>query len=163
MTAPNERLANAGHKLTNIIAVQMTNAVQAIAERLANIDGAGGGGERTGSSSDVSNPTERAALKRYHLTAVREDLREAITDCCNTIDKLGEMVDDALRNAGHLPEQTEQPLCRDGQVGREGVLEWGDPLCCRLPVKAKLCIACYSRSRRWRTDKGISTLKDYAA
>lgn len=163
MTAPNERLANAGHKLTNIIAIQMTTAVQAIAERLTQLDGAGGGGERTGSSSDVSNPTERAALKRYHLTAVREDLREAITDCCNTIDKLGEMVDDALRNAGHIPEQTEQPLCRDGQVGREGVLEWGDPLCCRLPVKGQLCAAHYAKSYRYRTDKRINTVKDFAA
>lgn len=163
MTAPNERLAHAAHYLGNIVAPQITAAVQAISERLTHLDGISAGGERNGSSSDVSNPTERIAMKRYSLTAVREDLRDGILDCCNTIAKLGEMANDALRNAGHAPEHTEQTLCRDGQQGREGVITWGDPMCCRLPIKAGLCQAHYSKWRRYRTDKGIDTSKDFAA
>ena len=163
MTQPNERLAHAAHYLLNIVAPQMTAAVQAIGERLSHLDGISAGGERNGSRSDVSNPTERIAMKRYTLTAVREDLRDGILDCCNTIDKLGAMANDALRNAGHIPEQSEQALCRDGQAGLEGVIDWGDPMCCRLPVKGKLCQAHYSKWRRHRTDKGIDTSRDYAA
>lgn len=161
--APNERLANAAHKLGNIIAPQMTTAVEVIAHRLANLDGIPSGGERNGSSSDVSNPTERIALKRHQLATTREDLRDAITDCVNTIDCLGRMVDDAIRSAGHIPEHSEQPLCRDGQQGKEGAVEWGDPMCCRLPVKGSMCLGHYWKWYRHRQAKDIDTRKDFVA
>jgi hypothetical protein len=46
--------------------------------------------------------------------------------------------------------------CRDAQPGRDGVLDWGDPTCEELPVKAGTCSACYQRERRWRIGAGLA-------
>lgn len=164
MPRQNENLANAGHYLGNILAAQYETVRVLIRERVTRIDGFAAGGERVGGSkSEVSDPTLRAALQRANLEQIYGDLQRGHDDLLATVKLFDKQIRESLQHAGHIPEQTEQPLCRDGQVGRDGVLEWGDPLCCRLPVKGQLCQAHYSKWRRFRTDKGIDTTKDFAA
>ena len=165
MTVPNERCAAAAHKLGELTARKITTALAAINERLARTDGYPAGGEsdlRRGHGDTESTATERAAMTRHMLTTMREELRDAITDCCNTIDALDRLGEDALRYAGHAPTPNDDPLCRENQLGRAGVIEWGDPLCCKVPTKAGLCATHYMRWYRWRTDHRISTAKDFA-
>jgi hypothetical protein len=46
--------------------------------------------------------------------------------------------------------------CNDNQVGRDGAIEWGDPTCVDIPVKAGCCSACYQRERRWRLANALA-------
>jgi hypothetical protein len=161
----NARLLQAGDKLTNYVAPLVTNAVAALRERLSHLDGYTGGGEQGGrvQTSDTSTPTERIAAQRYMYSSIIEDLRTAIEDCCHTIDLLGRMADDALRDARPDAKPVEAAVCRDQQHGKDGVLEWGDVLCMRSSVKAGLCMGHYLKWYRWRTNNGVDTSKDFAA
>jgi hypothetical protein len=161
---PNARCYQSGHKLAEVTARKITLAVDVISERLAHLDGIPARGERNGGrSSAASSTTEQAAIKRYNLTEYREQLRDAITDACNTNDCLDRLADEVLRFAGHVTPDNEQPTCIDGQHGKEGVIEWGDPLCRMSAVKAGMCSKHYMRWYRHRTDHGIDTSKDFEA
>jgi hypothetical protein len=46
--------------------------------------------------------------------------------------------------------------CNDSQVGREGLIEWGNTTCVEIPTKAGLCSACYQRERRWRLANALA-------
>lgn len=155
----------AGDKLLNYVAPNVSQAVNALRERLAHLDGYPSGGESAGkvSASSPDTATERVAARRLILDRILDDLREAITDCCHTIDLLGRMADDALRDAQPDYKPVEAAVCRDAQHGKDGNLEWGDVLCTRSPVKAGLCSAHYQRWYRWRTEHGIDTSRDFAA
>lgn len=161
----NARLLNAADKLAQHVAPLVTQAVEALRERLSHLDGYPGGGEQGGKvhTSDTTTPTERVAAQRYTYNATLEQLRDAITDCCHTIDLLGRQADEALRDCVPESRTAEMAVCRDAQHGKDGALEWGDVLCMRAPAKAGLCNAHYLRWYRWRTTHGIDVGKDFAA
>ena len=161
-TQPNARLQSAADKLARYTAVQVTLAVESLRDRIAHAHEAGGDSERV-HTSDMPNPTEAAGLSRYALGAELEELRDAISDACHTLDLLAKRAEDVQRwcSADATPEQVQ--LCKHNQAGREGVLEWGDPLCDRMPTKGGLCGAHYMRWYRHRAEHGIDTSKDFAA
>jgi hypothetical protein len=161
----NARLLAASDKLGGYVALTVTNAVEALRERLSHLDGYTGGGEQGGkvTTSDIASSTERIAAQRYMLSNTLELLRDGITDCCHTIDLLGRMADEALRDARPDYKPAESAVCRDAQHGKDGALEWGDVLCMRSPAKAGLCMAHYQRWYRYRTEQGIPTDRDFAA
>lgn len=47
-------------------------------------------------------------------------------------------------------------LCSMG-LGRDGQIEWGDPLCTKLPASDRggMCDACAKREYRWRKDRNL--------
>lgn len=49
------------------------------------------------------------------------------------------------------------PMCSRG-AGREGVIEWGDPLCENIaePDRGGLCSRCAKAEYRWRRDHGMT-------
>lgn len=70
---------------------------------------------------------------------------------------------DAMRAADHILgtrlEVADEAIkeCRDGQFGREGAIEWGDPLCRKGADKVGLCHQHYMAARRWREKNGLDT------
>lgn len=161
-TQPNARLVSAGDKLTRYTSVQVTAAVEVLRDRIRHAHEGGGGGERV-HTSDMPNPTEAAGLSRYALTAELEELRDMITDACSCLDLLAQKAERIQRWCDPGDKPGEQALCKQGQHGKEGALEWGDPLCDRLPTKGGMCGAHYMRWWRHRVDHGIDTSRDFAA
>lgn len=163
-TAPNARLATAGDKLIRYTAVQVTQAIEMLEERIATAHHGSNSGD-TVHSSEVSNPTERAGLTRYALAAELDKLRDAISDCCHTIDLLTKRAEQAQRWITGADKATidASSLCKSGQQGKDGALDWGDPLCDRLATKAGMCSTHYMRWYRHRCEHSIDTSKDFAA
>lgn len=160
-TAPNARLLSAGEKLMRYTSVQVTLAVESLRDRIAHAHEPTGDSERV-HTSDMPNPTEAAGLSRYALTAELEELRDTITDACHTLDLLARKAEEVQRwtNQGQVEQLV---LCKHGQHGKEGALDWGDPLCDRMPIKGGMCGAHYMRWYRHRTEHGIDTSRDFAA
>ena len=88
---------------------------------------------------------ERAADLRWSMTGDLDDLRDMAANIIELINTFQRQTDRAL--GVRAPVATR---CKDALHGRDGSLEWGDPTCEELPVKAGLCSACYQRERRWR-------------
>ena len=88
---------------------------------------------------------ERAADLRWTMTGDLDDLRDMAANIIEMINTFQRQTDRAL--GVRAPVATR---CKDALHGRDGSLEWGDPTCDELPVKAGLCSACYQRERRWR-------------
>ncbi len=88
---------------------------------------------------------ERAADLRWSMTGDLDDLRDMAANIIELINTFQRQTDRAL--GVRAPVATR---CNDALHGRDGSLEWGDPTCEELPVKAGLCSACYQRERRWR-------------
>ncbi|MGA0895493.1 MAG: hypothetical protein ACO3S5_12780 [Ilumatobacteraceae bacterium] len=88
---------------------------------------------------------ERAADLRWTMTGDLDDLRDMAANIIELINTFQRQTDRAL--GVRAPVATR---CKDALHGRDGSLEWGDPTCEELPVKAGLCSACYQRERRWR-------------
>jgi len=158
--APNARLVSAADKLARYTAAQVTAAVEVLRDRIAHAHTDSGEGERV-HTSDLSNPTERAGLARYMLTLELENLRDSITDACAVLDQLAETAVGIQRACAPNVKPEELKLCKHGQQGREGAVEWGDPLCDRLPVKLGMCEREYMRYRRHCEQHGIDRRKDY--
>jgi hypothetical protein len=88
---------------------------------------------------------ERAADLRWSMTGDLDDLRDMAANIIELINTFQRQTDRAL--GVRAPVATR---CKDALHGRDGSVEWGDPTCEELPVKAGLCSACYQRERRWR-------------
>lgn len=161
-TQPNARLLAAADKLERYTAVQVANAINMLRDRIAHAHEPTNNSERV-HTSDMPNPTEAAGINRTTWNAELDDLTIAIHDACHTLDLLAKRATDIQHwcNPGDKIEQAQ--LCKHNQTGREGVLEWGDPLCDRMPTKAGLCGAHYMRWYRHRAEHGIDTSKDFAA
>jgi hypothetical protein len=106
-------------------------------------------------------PTERDAIRASQLTASREDLRDLI----NTIEAHSHALVRFVHHHLGIPQPNAdgEALCCDKQRGRDGVLDWGDPLCADLPVSRGLCARCYQREREWRKGHGMPDRSEAAA
>ena len=80
---------------------------------------------------------ERAADLRWTMTGDLDDLRDMAANIIELINTFQRQTDRAL--GVRAPVATR---CKDALHGRDGSLEWGDPTCEELPVKAGLCSAC---------------------
>lgn len=93
---------------------------------------------------------ERAADLRWTMTGDLDDLRDMAANIIELINTFQRQTDRAL--GVRAPAATR---CKDALHGRDGSLEWGDPTCEELPVKAGLCTACYHREYRWRRSNDL--------
>lgn len=91
---------------------------------------------------------ERAADLRWSMSGDLDDMREMCLAIAEMIGSLNRQADRAL--GLRAPTAADVARCRDALHGRDGAVEWGDPTCEEIPVKAQLCGACYQRERRWR-------------
>ena len=114
---------------------------------------------------DIANPdldtTGDGALRASDALALKEDLRDAITDIEKQIDALARLVVKITNEP--LPGLDGVALCSDGQHGREGVAEWGDPACMAIPAKSGLCTRDYQRERQWRVAADLADRSEPAA
>lgn len=96
------------------------------------------------------SPVESTVLKR-HPTHNRIRAREEEIDAVCKILRNLERDSRATLGIQHVA-----PRCSGGQ-GRDGAIEWGRPDCHNIPAIGTLCVPCYHRERRWRTDNGLPT------
>lgn len=97
---------------------------------------------------------EKTVIDGGARSTMRQDLGDhirAAEDAVSRLDKLTRRIL-GLPN----PSAEQEPLCADKQMGREGVIEWGDPTCTELPLSNYgVCSRCYHRERRWRAERGL--------
>lgn len=159
-TTANVRADHAAWKLGQQLAPRITDALHHIGQQLSHLDGysAGGSYDDSPRSTNELTPVERIANARFTLTMQREQIRDDLDAVCQLIDALGHTLDQALRTHAPTIPADEQPRrsCSEAQMGRDGVIEWGNALCTRWPDKVGLCNACYQRERRWRAEHSLT-------
>ena len=143
---PNDRVQRSAATLLDL-GTPVTAAVHHLREQLDAI----GYPDTTGDS----------ACHAHNALALKEDLRDAITDIEKRINALARLVV-AITNEP-LPGLDGVALCSDNQHGREGVAEWGDPACTSIPAKSGLCTRDYQRERQWRVAADLADRSEPAA
>jgi hypothetical protein len=133
-------------------AYTVTDALDHLHRELQLTDGYMGQGDSRVTSRGTS-PPEAAAMRRQALAGELAGLHEAIDALDLSQRRLSHAAHNALRTSA--PEEVQVRRCRDNQFGRDGALEWGDPTCEEIPIKAGLHEACYQRERRWRKAHGL--------
>lgn len=165
MTKANRDLDQAGYTLQHVIAINLTDALEHLAREIRNLDGFPERSESLGvhATSELTS-VERAADARFDLQCMVEDLRDSKASVITTIRELNELCNDAMRM--RVPKGVKAPagksqvaLCN--QQGKEGNLEWGDPLCVRSADKGGMCQAHYQRWYRHRVALGIDVSGDH--
>lgn len=154
---PNARLQRQAGLLLGI-APEVTRALADAQDELSLLGypSSSGGANYTASDCD---PVGGDVARIMHLTAWREDMRDAIADMGNRVDALIRLV----RVVRDIRWAHGVKLCAENQQGHVGSIEWGDPTCTELPVKGGLCPACYQRERRWRADHDMPSSEAPAA
>jgi hypothetical protein len=167
VTQPNRDLYQAGAALCDYVATNLTKALEHVQRELSTLDGYGGGsdpGMKVTASSELTS-VERTADARWAMTDAREQLRDLKAQVLVSIRELNEYINEVQRmrvpKVVVKPEDKKRDLCCSNQAGKEGVLEWGDPLCMMPGVKGGMCQAHYFRWYRHRADKGIDVTKDH--
>jgi|GEM_PF-2251512 len=168
MSKPNRDLEMAGWSLQNIVAVNVTAALEHITRELHALDGHVGGGDpgmRVQSTSELTS-VEAVADERWRMRSAVEELRDAKADVLSSIRALNELCNALKRlRAPKVPQRgTEAPqglLCSAGQVGKEGADVWGDPDCPMPAVKSGMCQAHSKRWYRHRQALGIDVSMDH--
>lgn len=103
---------------------------------------------------------EQAAERRRQLT---NDLG-AIEDTATIIAmRTHDALTTTRRLLGARVELPKPAQCRDGQVGKDGTIEWGQPDCTDPATKAGLCGRHFQAYYRWRKRNGIDTSKMFEA
>jgi len=160
----NGRILDIARLAEHVTALTVTNGIRQLqAERIRAIEDGPDRGESVGRSTDTTSTTERQAAEGYRIGLLIEDLRDAVHGFEIAHRHLLDLANDACRTRAFSAPATpgeDQPkisVCRDQQMGRAGVIEWGDPLCIKAAVKAGLCGQHYMCWYRYRTAHGIST------
>ena len=144
-TRTDVRLEAAGLLLASL-ADRFPEAIASLRRELDVVDGYSSATmqPRVAATAELTS-VERAADLRWTMTGDLDDLRDMAANIIELINTFQRQTDRAL--GVRAPVATR---CKDALHGRDGSLEWGDPTCEELPVKAGLCSACYQRERRWR-------------
>lgn len=171
--APNVRMQRLS-VLYRELSSRMTEALERIAEQESVIGfPTSGGGDRKPARmltpTDLEHleanpdydPTGDGAMHAYHLRALREDLRDYIAEAEKTVTHLSRLLAKAINTP--LPGLDGVKLCNEGQMGRDGAMDWGDPLCSEIPVKRELCSAHYQAERKWRMANDMPGREEPAA
>jgi hypothetical protein len=144
-TRTDVRLEAAGLLLASL-ADRFPEAIASLRRELDVVDGYSSATmqPRVAATAELTS-VERAADLRWSMTGDLDDLRDMAANIIELINTFQRQTDRAL--GVRAPVATR---CKDALHGRDGSLDWGDPTCEELPVKAGLCSACYQRERRWR-------------
>jgi hypothetical protein len=121
-------------------------------------------GESAGRSSNATSTTERNATEGFRIGLLIEDLRDAVQGFEIAHRHLLELAEQAVRTRAFgaaPPEPAVEKTCRENQHGKAGVIDWGDPLCMKLPTKSGLCGGHYMDWYRYRVRHGIDTIRDF--
>lgn len=77
---------------------------------------------------------------------------------CRTIATVAKSaLESGERILGERLAKVDRGECRDGQLGKDGTIEWGDPLCSEPSYKGGLCGRHYMAWYRWRKANGVDT------
>jgi hypothetical protein len=185
---PNERVMQLAWQLERQLAMNVTAALEAINERLAHADGYPT--QTIGASPPDATParklegpcpngdcrhhrpcpnhdgatltpTERAADIHYRETAAREEIRDRIEGIVISVASLDAYLRTVIGRP-HAEDITQPvPMCRDNQVGKHAVDEWGDPHCPMTADKGGLCQRHYLAWWRARDRDGINVRGDH--
>ena len=103
--------------------------------------------------TSVESAANRVAGTQHKIDGIHRAIRE--------IDRLESHLEILL--IAVLPK-IDVPLCNLG-TGREGQIEWADPLCTRIADKYRggMCGTCARNERRWRQEHGHKPREDDAA
>lgn len=136
-------------RLLDNLAAKVPAAIATLRRELDIVDGYASATmqPRVHASAELTS-VERAAALRWSMSGDLDDMRDMIVAIADMVATLNRQADRAL--GLRAPTAADVARCRDALHGRDGALEWGDPTCEELPVKAQLCGACYQRERRWR-------------
>ena len=181
MTRPNRDLWQAGAALQDYIATNYQQARAHLALELSYCDGfaAKGGDELRVSGAgatihvpaDEHGPAERIPvtgveaqmIARTDLQRIDMELEALKVETLAMVRLLNEAIVKA--NSHRAPRatkpDTKKQCCATGQVGKEGAIEWGDPLCLLPQVKGGMCQGHYYKWYRHRQDHGIDTSRDF--
>ena len=162
-TRPNERLVNAGDKLIRYTATQYTQTIDMLTDRIAHAHYPNGTDNEPVHTSAIGDPTSSSGLARSAYNDELDMLVMAHHDAIHVLDQLAHRCERLQRWANPCTPAEELKLCKHGQQGRDGVLQWGDPLCDRLPDKLGMCSRDYMRYYRWCAEHGVDRTKDFAA
>jgi hypothetical protein len=162
---PNRELWQAGAALMDYIGLNYQHAMMHLSQELSICDGypAGNDEPNVTATSELTS-VERAANARLTITTCRDDLEAQRAETLAHIRILNEMCTGAqqFRTPKVVTEpDSKKACCATGQVGKEGAIEWGDPLCLMPQVKGGMCQAHYYRWYRHRQEHGIDTSKDF--
>ena len=160
------RAIDAGLKLTDL-ATGLYSALEALREAERDIDGYPlSDGLPRGQSEDTS--VERALDHRYNVIGEREQMRDDLAAIISMIDSMAYVVGSCL-------ERYTAPAKAQATCDGKGLQGWEikytpysvDPANgwfledCGKPIhRAKLCVGCYQRARRWRNDHELPELND---
>ncbi len=149
-TRTDVRLEAAGLLLASL-ADRFPEAIASLRRELDVVDGYSSATmqPRVAATAELTS-VERAADLRWTMTGDLDDLRDMAANIIELINTFQRQTDRAL--GVRAPVATR---CKDALHGRDGSLEWGDPTCEELPVKAGLCTACYHREYRWRRSNDL--------
>ena len=166
MTRPDTRLMRLAWLIEHGAAPGVTRARATLDEQLAQHDGwptrgdSAGGRTSLGTSSTETAGTGRAACTAHHEQIDRDiaelvELTRALVRMCDKISRRRAIDRNDDRN------DVDVPVCFEGQLGKEGNIEWGDVTCTMPPVKRGLCQHHYDLWYRHRRAHGIDVSRDH--
>lgn len=164
MSRPNRRAEDAGHTLQHVVARTVSDALDHIRRELSLLDGYGTGSPEVAVTATAElTPVEAVADARLTLTSTEEQIRNDLAELVTGVHDLHQLCIQAIamRQPRNVRKPDEAQLCSHGQRGKEGAIEWGDPLCPLPGVKGGMCQAHYYRWYRHRVDIGVDTSRDF--
>jgi hypothetical protein len=149
------------------LAVEVTAARMVLGDRRARAQSGDTGGNDDGvrvHTSRISSTTETRALAAVHNDEQHDTMLEHVNTIRQAIRQARRYIHANIMRGPDLPAEPDGPtLCKDGQHGKEGAIEWGDTTCEFPASKSGLCSAHYLAWYRYRKASGIDTTKDFAA
>jgi len=155
------RIIDAGWLLSEIVGPKRDSLYAHLRREALICDGhTGDSGEPSVSTSRNASVTERAAMQLYDIRNLEQDLNYLEGEMLLAIRHYAEHQQKVERfRAGGVAPTKPSGMC--DQTGKEGAIEWGDPLCPMPAVKGGMCQAHYTAWYRHRKANGIDTSKDY--
>ena len=150
----------------DIMAGEVTASKLILAERIARAAGGAGGagGSERVHTSRGSSTTETRAMAVLHHDGQLAELIDRVDAIRIAIRSTRLWINTEVLRGQDMPTEPAGPSpCHDGQHGKAGAIEWGDPTCAWPADKAGLCVKHYQAWRRYRIRHGIDTSADFAA
>lgn len=114
-------------------------------------------GERIPVTSVEAAAINRLEHERRIIDGERHDLEATANGILTMASNLGKEIDRIL--GSHTPPPAQ---CRDGQMGKDGAIDWGDATCVDAATKAGMCGKHFMAWYRWRKRNGVSTERMFA-
>lgn len=157
-TKPNAKLQRVAGLLLGV-STEVTKALEDVHAELSTLGFPGSSSNGANFLATDMDPVAGDAVRIAELGSWREDMRDAITDLEQRTDALIRLV----KRVRNINWAHGVKLCAEGQQGRQGSIEWGDPTCTELPVRSDLCRNCYDRERLWRVKHDVPGNEEPAA